>query len=106
MAPESVVINGPSFIFGSKCSFFVQHNRNLKCSIKFSSKSNHFPCRVVSKCFNPFIFGGIYSLRFRRPGIVGVRAHLRSLSEENNDLGGDQDEVLGLDLKSPKILLK
>ncbi|GKV38433.1 hypothetical protein SLEP1_g46346 [Rubroshorea leprosula] len=52
------------------------------------------------------IFGGIYSLRLRRPGLVGGRAHLRSLSEENNDLGGDQGEVLGLNLKSLKILLK
>ncbi|GKV38436.1 hypothetical protein SLEP1_g46349 [Rubroshorea leprosula] len=106
MTPESAVINQPSFISGSKCSSFVQHNQILKCSIKFSSKSNHFPCRVVSSCFNPSIFGGIYSLRLRRHGIVGGRAHLRSLSEENNDLGGDQGEVLGLNLKSLKILLK
>ncbi|GKV47840.1 hypothetical protein SLEP1_g54699 [Rubroshorea leprosula] len=75
--------------------------------MKFSSKSNHFPCRVVLNCFNPSIFGGIYNSRLRRPGIVGSRAHLRSLSEENNDLGGDQGEVLvGLDLKSLKIFLK
>ncbi|GKV53748.1 hypothetical protein SLEP1_g60264 [Rubroshorea leprosula] len=51
-------------------------------------------------------FGGIYSLRLRRPGIVGGGVHLRSLSEENNDLGGNQGEFLGLDLESLKILLK
>ncbi|GLT30043.1 hypothetical protein SLA2020_048670 [Shorea laevis] len=106
MAPESAIINRPSFISRSKCSSFVQHNRNLKRSIKFSSKSNQFPCHVVSSCFNPSIFCGIYSLRLRRPGIVGGRPHLGSLSEENNDLGGDQGEVLGLDLNSLKILLK
>ncbi|GLT35626.1 hypothetical protein SLA2020_100630 [Shorea laevis] len=82
MAPESAVINGPSFTSGSKCSSFVQHNRNLKCSIKFLSTSNHFPCRVVCDCFNPSIFCGIYILRLRRPHIVGSKAHLRSLSEE------------------------
>ncbi|GKV26031.1 hypothetical protein SLEP1_g35392 [Rubroshorea leprosula] len=32
--------------------------------------------------------------------------YLRSLSEENNDLGGDHGEVFGLDLESLKILLK
>ncbi|GLT57587.1 hypothetical protein SLA2020_305510 [Shorea laevis] len=106
MAPEFAVINQPPFISESKCSSFVQHNQNLKCSIKFSSNSNHFPCRVVSSCFHLSIFGGIYCLRLRRPGIVGNRAHPRSLSEENNDLGGDQGKVLGIDLESLKILPK
>ncbi|GLT83652.1 hypothetical protein SLE2022_019290 [Rubroshorea leprosula] len=40
------------------------------------------------------------------PVIVGSRVHLRSLSEQNNDLGGDEDEVLGVGLESLKILLK
>ncbi|GKV38444.1 hypothetical protein SLEP1_g46357 [Rubroshorea leprosula] len=56
--------------------------------------------------FQSVHFGGIYSLRLRRLGIVGGGVHLRSLSEENNDLGGNQGEVLGLDLESLKILLK
>ncbi|GKV38377.1 hypothetical protein SLEP1_g46292 [Rubroshorea leprosula] len=86
------VVNRPSS-FPSKCSSFVQHNRNLKFSIRLSSKSNHFPCCVVSSCFNPSI-------------LVEFTVHLRSLSVESNDLGGDQGEVLGLDLESLKILLK
>ncbi|GKV38389.1 hypothetical protein SLEP1_g46304 [Rubroshorea leprosula] len=37
---------------------------------------------------------------------IFIQSSSEILSEENNDLGGDQDEVLGLDLKSLKILLK
>ncbi|GKV33073.1 hypothetical protein SLEP1_g41620 [Rubroshorea leprosula] len=56
--------------------------------------------------FQSVHFGGIYSLRLRRLDTIGSGVHLTSLSEENNDLGGDQGEVLGLDLESLKILLK
>ncbi|GLU23887.1 hypothetical protein SLE2022_398630 [Rubroshorea leprosula] len=106
MVLESSVISRPAFFSGTKFSSFVHHNRNFKCQLRFSSKSNHFPTLGVSNCINSSIFGGILGLRLPRPSIFDTRAHLRRLTEENSDVGDDQVGILGLDLENVKILLK
>ncbi|GKV43843.1 hypothetical protein SLEP1_g51091 [Rubroshorea leprosula] len=106
MVLESSVISRPAFFSGTKFSSFVHQNRIFKCQLRFSSKSNQFPTLGVSNSINSSIFGGILGLRLPRPSIFDTRAHLRRLTEENSDVGGDQVGVLGLDLENVKILLK
>ncbi|GKV38386.1 hypothetical protein SLEP1_g46301 [Rubroshorea leprosula] len=54
----------------------------------------------------PDVIGKLSSLKGLNLSHNNLTVHLRSLSVESNHLGGDQGEVLGLDLESLKILLK
>ena len=63
----------------------------MKYPSNFLSKTNHYPASVISSFRNPHVFK---AFGLPKTGIFGSKARLGLLSEENEDVGNDQNWTL------------
>ncbi|KAK6269520.1 hypothetical protein POUND7_006625 [Theobroma cacao] len=91
MALESSILSQPTFFSSRRSSPFMLFNRNLKYPSKFLSKTNHYPAPIISSFSNPEVFK---AFGLRKTGIFGSQARLGLLSEDNEDVGNNQNLIL------------
>ncbi|GMJ11549.1 hypothetical protein like AT1G55930 [Hibiscus trionum] len=88
MALGYSILSQPTFITSTKSSSFMLFNRNLKFSSKFLPKTEHYPTPLISSFPNPRVFK---SFGLPKPGTFGNQTRLGFLSEDDEDVGNDQN---------------
>ncbi|XP_062169327.1 DUF21 domain-containing protein At1g55930, chloroplastic-like [Alnus glutinosa] len=106
MALESSIFNAPRLVSGTKSSYLVPYNRQMRMPMKILEKSNRYPSQLVLNCKGPRGFRSYFGARCRvNDSSFAGRAGLNFVGEDSES-SSDENAVYCVNLDFVRELVK